>query len=249
LRLQSVAALPRATPADAAYDEAQAPKEKAMTTDPRITHEEARDALLGLAHGSSALKHLRPGQYELCKRYISQQESLSAKPLDGDAVELSALLDAYHRCDEPGEVLIEKAYRAGRATPKDGRALEQAQLIMCELEGSTKANRQREVSAMSEPTLTNAELLVLAHRGVPVSRAMALRNVFEAGYAAGVAVRSERDAELPGWKDRPDRIGLWVHYGSTGLKLTHLETAREVECMPEGRWFGPIAITTDGSEP
>jgi hypothetical protein len=73
------------------------------------------------------------------------------------------------------------------------------------------------------------------------------------------AVRSERDAELPRWKDRPDRDGWWlqagratksrwVHlkwFGVRGLDATALSPS-PYSPLDSDRWFGPIVITPDG---
>src|SRR6188768_3991701 len=61
------------------------------------------------------------------------------------------------------------------------------------------------------------------------------------------AVRSERDAELPGWKDRPDALGLWVCLlRAGGTFVVMCEHSFDVHVGPGDRWFGPVVITPDG---
>jgi hypothetical protein len=58
-------------------------------------------------------------------------------------------------------------------------------------------------------------------------------------------VRSERDAELPSWKDKPDVEGWWfdaIKRAWSNVALRHLK----YDTLDESRWFGPIVITPDG---
>jgi hypothetical protein len=69
------------------------------------------------------------------------------------------------------------------------------------------------------------------------------------------AVRSERDAELPGWKDAPDRPGYWLLDRCDGERdwFSVVRNTDGTLCLgrigtplPSDRWFGPVIITPDG---